>query len=298
MTSLQSIRMLPADCPNSSFVSDIILTLRLHSGMNKLDGRTVGEAIVKVVEYYSQHEGLMSNSIPTVQIIIPVYNEGNRTEGVVAGIQHALLGAGFTYAILILNDGSTDWTSEIEAQLLAYKNVGIRNCGKNRGKGAVLNDVFSDLDADYTVVIDADNEYSPKDIPLILGPLFDGAADYVMGSRYGFGRPRPNQYLLTYIANRFFNMLFNYLSGLRLNDLLTGLYAFKTQMVKDVSLQEERFSFVPELAWRVHNSKQPRWKEVPIDYKFRKYSDGKKIQWWEFFTVSRAILHYRHSKLS
>lgn len=241
----------------------------------------------------------MNNGVDLkIQVIIPVYNEGQRIQLVVAGIEAELADAKFDYSILVLNDGSTDWTHDIEQELSAHTAVKIRHYGENRGKGAVLNDVFADLSADYTVVIDADNEYASSDIKAVLEPLIKGSADYSMGSRYGFGRSRPPQYFLTYMANRFFNILFNYLSGLKLNDLLTGLYAFRTEMVTDVNLQEQRFAFVPELAWRVHNSKRPRWKEVPISYAFRKYSDGKKIQWWEFFTVTGAIFKYRNSKAS
>lgn len=231
-----------------------------------------------------------------VEIIIPVYNEGNKTLSVVEGIDQKLKDLGFRYGIMVLNDGSTDWSSEIENKLLAVKNVTIKDFAENRGKGAVLNNIFSQLDSDFTVIIDADNEYAPANIQDVLRPLFEGEAEWVLGSRYGFGRARPEQYLITYLANRFFNILFNKLSGLRFNDLLTGLYAFKTELVRNVVLHEERFAFVPELTWRVHNAKQPVWKEVPIDYNFRPYSDGKKIQWWEFFTVTKAIVCYRKAK--
>lgn len=236
----------------------------------------------------------MEEKRASVQIIIPVYNEGHMTETVIAGIISEFKAVDFTYRILVLNDGSTDWTYSIRDKLCSYDNVAIMDFAMNRGKGAVLNDVFARLDSDYTVIIDADNEYLPSDIIRVLKPLFSGETDWVMGSRYGRERKRPPQYLATYLANWFLNWFFNSLSVLNLTDLLTGLLAFRSTIVKDIHLKEERFAYVPELIWAVHNSKKVVFKEIPVSYRFRTYAEGKKIQWWEFFTVTKAIIAYRN----
>jgi len=232
-----------------------------------------------------------------LEILITVYNEGNRLEAVVAGIQRELSTKNLEYCITILNDGSTDWSMEREKRLTSGHFVKVIHFDANRGKGAVLNAVLSRLKGTVTVVIDADYEYDPSDIESVVKPLFQNKADWVLGSRYGFGRRRPKQYFLTFMANRFFNALFNLLSGLNLNDLLSGLFAFRTEMVQGIALEQQRFSFTPEMTWKVERSHHPRWLEVPISYRFRTYSEGKKIAWWEFFTVTWAILWYRFERI-
>ena len=232
-----------------------------------------------------------------LQILITVYNEGHKLEQVVSGIIRELADMDFQYHITILNDGSTDWSQAREDRLKAMENVGVKNFTSNRGKGAVLNAIFPELEGGITVVIDADNEYAPSDIRPVIAPLIRNEADWVLGSRYGFKRKRPKQYAMTYLANMFLNGLFNILSGLNLHDLLSGLFAFKSEMIKGVSLRQKRFAFTPELMWKVQRKKQPRWTEVPISYRFRTYKEGKKNEWWEVFTVTWAIIFYRFKRL-
>ena len=227
-----------------------------------------------------------------LQVLITVYNEGKTLEKVVTGVVRELDKTRFMYDIVILNDGSTDWTQARENRLRAMRGVQVISFDHNRGKGAVLNEVLPRLNGEITVVIDADDEYAPKDIKPVLDPLIRDEADWVLGSRYGFGRKRPRQYLSTYLSNLFFNRLFNFLSGLKLQDLLTGLFAFRSQTVKGITLKQKRFAFTPELLWKAYRRKNPRWAEVPISYRFRGYGAGKKIEWWEFFTVTWAIFLY------
>ena len=64
--------------------------------------------------------------------------------------------------------------------------------------------------------------------------------------------------------------------------------------MKDVELKEERFAFVPELLLRAFHQHHARFAEVPASYRFRKFSDGKKIKWWETFTILGASWRYRN----
>jgi glycosyltransferase involved in cell wall biosynthesis len=228
-----------------------------------------------------------------VTVVIPVYNEAGRLAEVVAGVLAMADGLERPCRVLVVNDGSTDWTGELERRVRVDSRVMVRCFPVNRGKGAVLNDVFPEIDTPYVVVIDADNEYPPADIPSVLDPLVDGSADWVLGVRYGFGRRRPGQYLSTYMVNRLLSMLFSLLSGICFRDMMTGLYAFRTAMLDGVRLSEPRFAYTPELLWKVQRLHRPRWRDVPVSYLFRGYGEGKKIRWWETFTVLYAILRYR-----
>lgn len=228
-----------------------------------------------------------------VTILVPVFNEAGLIEKVVCSVVREFDKSRYDYEVLVLDDGSTDWTDELEERLLAENNVSIRHFSPNRGQGAVLSRVFPHIPTRWTVVIDADNEYSAADIHHLLRPLKEDQADWVMGSRYGFGRKRPRQYLLTYVVNRIVSYWFSLLSGVHFNDLLTGLYAFRTEKVANIRLRENRFAYDPELIWKILRASRPRVQDVPISYHFRTYNEGKKIRWWETFTILWSVLKYR-----
>jgi len=230
---------------------------------------------------------------PSVTVVVPVYDESQQLERVVAEIDRELGAASWDYRILVLNDGSNDWSVELERRLLVHESVRLENFYPNQGKGAVLNKAFPMLDTDCAVVIDADGEYAASEIDRVLQPLADDRGDWVMGARYGFGRPRPRQYLTTYLVNRLINTWFFLLSGLKFKDLLTGLYAFRTELVSDIELREKRFSYSAELVWKLLRTRSLRWSEVPITYHFRSYAEGKKIRWWETGTLLLALVRYR-----
>jgi glycosyltransferase involved in cell wall biosynthesis len=229
-----------------------------------------------------------------VAVLIPVYNEGGTLLDVVRGAVHALATRpGFGH-VWVVNDGSTDWSDAIERAVKRCGPVTVVTRPVNEGKGAVLKWAFHRIDARIIVVIDADGEYLPSEIPLLLDPILADKADWVMGVRYGGGRPRPRQYLATYWVNRLVTGWFSLLAGRRITtDLLSGLYAFRSECVRQVTLHEPRFSYTPELIWKVLHTARPRWLDVPISYRFRNYAQGKSIRWWETFTILAAIGRYR-----
>ena len=228
-----------------------------------------------------------------VTVVMSVYNEAPLVGRAVAEVVTICRSLGRPFQVWIVDDGSSDWTEALEQELMSDPNVVIRHNAPNRGKGAVMNEVFPLLKTPWTVVIDADREYPAHDIPAVLAPLIQGRADWVFGARYGFGRKRPRQYLATYLANQVFSATFSALSRMRFRDVLTGLFAFRTAMAAGIRLEQERFSYTPELLWKVHHRHHPRWLDVPIGYRFRTYKEGKKIHWWETFTVLFAIVRYR-----
>jgi glycosyltransferase involved in cell wall biosynthesis len=228
----------------------------------------------------------------TVTVVVPVYNEAPRVDRVVADVV-ATLGRGvLPFRVLVLDDGSTDWTDELDRSLRSHGPVDIRRFHPNRGKGAVLADALPTLDTAWAVVLDADGEYAASDLPALLAPLADGNADWVIGSRYGFGRPRPPQALCASIANRAIGACFAALSGVHLHDLLSGVYAFRCSGIDGLVLRERRFSYTAELMWEVCR-RGLRIVEVPVAYRFRTYAEGKKIRWWEAATIMAALVRYR-----
>ena len=232
---------------------------------------------------------------PGVTVVVPVYDEAETLERVVGDVLHELARVPLPHDVLILDDGSTDRSPAIAGALAARSPDRVRVVAfpHNRGKGALLDAAFRLLDREIAVVLDADGEYAAADLAPLVAPLLGGRADWVLGSRYGFGRPRPRQYLATYAVNRVVNAWFAVLSGVRVHDLLTGLYAFRTEVVRDVRLVERRFAYTPELVWKVLRRAAVRIVEVPVSYRFRGYAAGKKIRWWETGTILAATLRYK-----
>ncbi len=238
---------------------------------------------------------------PGVTVVVPVYDEERTLEVVVESTLAELERLALPHEVLILDDGSTDGSPAAAASLAARAPERVRAVAfpENRGKGALLDDAFRRIETELAVVVDADGEYAASDLPAVLEPLVAGRADWVLGSRYGFGRPRPAQYRATWAVNRAVNTWFAALSGVRLNDLLTGLYAFRTALVRDLRLVERRFAYTPELMWKVLRSGPllrsgpPRIVEVPVSYRFRDYAAGKKIRWWETGTILAATVRYK-----
>lgn len=230
-------------------------------------------------------------------VVVPAYNESAFLPTVVSRVVEALDASAYRYAVLVVDDASSDWTDELERELVRHAAVDVLHLPRNRGKGGVLGEVFPSLAGPWTVIIDADNEYDPHDIPRVVEPLSAGHADWVFGTRYGFGRRRPPQYVLTYAVNRLFNVVFRLLSGVPVTDVLTGLYAFRSELVRDVRLREARFAYTPELLWTVLRRARPRWQDVPVAYHFRTYREGKTIRWWETFTILFAMVRYKYARL-
>jgi glycosyltransferase involved in cell wall biosynthesis len=232
---------------------------------------------------------------PGVTVVVPVYDEERTLEDVVETMLAELERLALPHEVLILDDGSRDGSPAAAASLAARAPERVRSVAfpENRGKGALLDDAFRRIETELAVVVDADGEYAARDLPAVLEPLVAGRADWVLGSRYGFGRPRPPQYRATWAVNRAVNAWFAALSGVRLNDLLTGLYAFRTALVRDLRLVERRFAYTPELMWKVLRRGPPRIVEVPVSYRFRDYAAGKKIRWWETGTILAATVRYK-----
>jgi len=229
---------------------------------------------------------------PSLTVVIPVYDESPRIESLVDEILAELRDLPYRHHLLIVNDGSNDWSPELERRLADKGPVLSRSFYPNSGKGAVLDRTLPTIDTDFTLVIDADGEYTPKDIPAVVEPLVRDEADWVLGTRYGFGRPRPRQYLATYLVNRIVNLWLFVLSGTWFRDVLTGIYAFRTDVVAGIRLRERRFAYTAELTWKLLRRRGIRRKEVPASYRFRSYADGKKIRWWEAGTLVLAMLRY------
>ncbi|MBX6751416.1 MAG: glycosyltransferase family 2 protein [Micromonosporaceae bacterium] len=205
-------------------------------------------------------------------IVMPVYNEAAR----VATAIKQVLEVDFPceYELVIVDDGSTDATPAI---LDAIDDPRIRVFHQpNQGKGAAVRTGAAQARGDSMVILDADLEYDPRDIPRLLEPVLDGRAQVVFGSRqfgshtaYSFWYVMGNKFLTT-----FANVVFNcYIS-----DLETCYKLMPTDLYRSLRVKSNGFGMEAEVTGKLLR-RGIRPFEVPISYQARSRAEGKKITW-------------------
>jgi glycosyltransferase involved in cell wall biosynthesis len=208
----------------------------------------------------------------TLSIIIPIYNE----EKIAAGYLPEILALPLDKEIIIVNDGSTDKTEGILADLARRYEFRLINQPTNQGKGAAVKRGLAEINSDYFIVCDADAEYDPQNIIGLLEaiqkePSADRVAYY--GSRFLDYKPVSFHYLV----NMFLTTLTNLLFSSRLTDMETCFKLVPAEALKSIDLTGGRFEIEPEITAQLLKAGY-EIKELPISYARRGYQDGKKIK--------------------
>lgn len=230
-----------------------------------------------------------------LSIIIPVFNEGNTVHLILDKIKNATLPGAIEKEIIIVNDCSTDNTSEsVKKYISQNPELGIvfLEHEKNKGKGAALHTGIAKASGEFSIIQDADLEYDPNEYKILLQPVLDGFADVVYGSRFMGGNPHRVLFFWHTIGNRFLTGLSNMMTNLNLTDMETCYKLFNTQMLQSLTLREKRFGFEPEVTAKISRIPKVRIYEVGISYYGRTYEEGKKINWKDGFRAIFCILRY------
>ena len=188
--------------------------------------------------------------IKLVSIIIPVFNEVDAIEKLVANIQNLRnLGLNFEYEIIIVDDGSTDGTGTILKEIkLTNQNLHVVSLARNYGQSTALQAGFDHSTGDVLITMDGDLQNDPADIPKIIDVLKNNhEIDLVAGWR----KDRQDSILNRKLPSMFANYLISYTTGLKLRDYGCSLKGYRRELVSKFRLYGEMHRFIPAIAAEV-----------------------------------------------
>jgi len=224
-------------------------------------------------------------------IVVPCYNEEKTLEQCVARVRE-IADEEIRLEIIIVDDCSSDDSLAIAHGLARrYPESKVLQHSDNQGKGAALRTGFQQAGGDIVAVQDADLEYDPRDLKRLVGPIREGRADVVLGSRFLSAGAHRVFYFWHSMGNKFLTLLSNMYTDLNLTDMETCYKVFRREVIQGIPIRENRFGFEPEIVAEIAHQRL-RIYEMGISYAGRSYGEGKKIGIRDGFRAIYCILRY------
>ena len=224
-----------------------------------------------------------------VSVVIPVYNEESTIREIIERVQAVPVDK----EIIVVDDYSTDGTSDELTKLEAEGAIRLYRHEVNKGKGAACRTGIAKIEGDVVIIQDADLEYDPADYPILLGPIEKGRSKVVYGSRF-LGAHKA-MYFWHSVGNKMLTLVTNVLYNTTLTDMETCYKVFTADIARKLTLKSNRWGFDPELTAKILKMGN-RIYEVPISYTGREFDEGKKISWKDGFTIIWVLIKYRFLK--
>jgi glycosyltransferase involved in cell wall biosynthesis len=229
-----------------------------------------------------------------LSILMPVYNERERVERAIAEVLETELPVEFE--LVVVDDGSTDGTREILRELISDAHppgrVRLFEHPENRGKGAAVQTALAQANGEYAAIFDADLEYDPGDLALLMPPLLDGRANVCFGVR-AFDGYTSHSFLFV-LGNKGVTLACNVLYNVYLHDIMTCHKMIRTDLFRSLALRSPGFGIEPEITARLVQHGE-RIFEVPVHYRARATAEGKKLTALDGFRVIAVLVRCRLS---
>ncbi len=223
-----------------------------------------------------------------LSILMPVYNERERVEQAIVQVLDTTLPTNFE--LLVVDDGSTDGTSEILRGRSWDERVRLYAHAHNRGKGAAVQTALEHAHGDLAAIFDADLEYEPGDLRLLLPPLLEGRANVCFGVR-AFDGYTSHSFLYV-MGNKAVTLACNVLFNVYLHDIMSCQKVIRTDLFRSLALRSAGFSIEPEITARLIQRKE-RIFEIPVQYRARATEEGKKLTALDGFRVLSTLIRCR-----
>jgi len=223
-----------------------------------------------------------------LSIVIPVYNERGTIQELLGRVRAVSIDQ--EKEIVAVDDCSHDGTRDLLAQEAGNGDLKLVFHPVNMGKGAAVRSGLAQTSGDIVLIQDADLEYDPADYPSLLRPILGQQAKVVYGSRF-LGQ-RKDMLLWHSLGNSFLTLAANLLYGSSLTDMETCYKVFTREVADRIRLRSPRWGFDPEITARILKLGY-RIHEVPISYRGREFTEGKKINWRDGLVVLWTLLKCR-----
>jgi glycosyltransferase involved in cell wall biosynthesis len=226
-----------------------------------------------------------------LSVLMPVYNEARTLRTIVGRVLAAPVEA--EIELICVDDCSKDDSLQILEELAAGDpRIKVISQPVNMGKGKAIRTAIGAMTGDVGIIQDADLEYDPEEYPKVIGPIIDGKADAVYGSRFASSEVRRVLFFWHSMGNKALTAVSNMANDLNLTDMETCYKAVRADVLKRLRLTSDRFGLEPEITARLAQW-GARIYEVPISYHGRTYAEGKNIGWRDGLEALWLILKFR-----
>ena len=212
---------------------------------------------------------MVRNNIMDLSIIISLFNEEESLRELVGWIESVMNREGYSYEVIMVDDGSSDTSWSIVKELSA-KNTSIRGISfrRNYGKSAALYEGFKAAKGNVVITMDADLQDSPEEIPELYRMITEEGWDIVSGWK----KQRFDNKLTKNLPSKLYNATARKVTGLNLHDMNCGLKAYRNEVIKNIEVYGEMHRYIPYLA---KNAGFARITEKPVQHQKRKYGVSK-----------------------